>query len=230
MKLPSVAALVSLALVPESGDAAASISYPPIEQFRLSGVSLVETSYQGDRALRVTMPSSAYQDASKDRLLDRDFMAWLPVDFHNGTLELDVASDLAPDAPAYARGFIGVSFRIDDMSRFESIYLRPTNSQANDQVRRNHSVQYAAYPDFPFDQLRASSPEKYETYAELQLGRWTHMKIEVRDATATLFLDHNEKPALIVNDLKLGPSQRGGVGLWIESGTVAHFKDIRITP
>jgi hypothetical protein len=56
------------------------------------------------------------------------------------------------------------------------------------------------------------------------------MKIEVRDATATLFLDHNEKPALIVNDLKLGPSQRGGVGLWIESGTVAHFKDIRITP
>lgn len=65
-------------------------------------------------------------------------MAWLPVDFKDGSIEVDVASDLASDAPAYARGFIGVSFRIDSQARFESIYLRPTNSQADDQIRRNH--------------------------------------------------------------------------------------------
>jgi hypothetical protein len=52
---------------------------------------------------------------------------------------VDLASDLAADAPAYARGFVGLAFRIDAAGRFENIYLRPTNSTAADQVRRNHA-------------------------------------------------------------------------------------------
>lgn len=32
-------------------------------------------------------------------------MAWLPLDFHNGSIDVEVASTLAMDAPAYARGF-----------------------------------------------------------------------------------------------------------------------------
>ncbi|EJM61854.1 hypothetical protein PMI30_04992 [Pseudomonas sp. GM50] len=175
------------------------------------------------------MPSSSYQDQSKDRLLDRDFMAWLPLDFKNGTIDVDVASDLATDAPAYARGFVGVAFRIDETSRFESIYLRPTNSQADDQVRRNHTVQYAGYPDFRFDQLRKDFPEKYETYADVALGRWIHMKIVVEGSKATLYLDHKEKPSFVVNDLKF-EELHGGVGIWIESGTIAHFRGLQVTP
>jgi hypothetical protein len=93
--------------------------------FRLSGVSLREATYQGQSAMEMRMPFSAYQDPAKERLTDRTFMAWL--NFHDGTIEVDIASDLAPDAPAYARGFVGVSFRMDSALRFENIYLRPTN-------------------------------------------------------------------------------------------------------
>ena len=82
-----------------------------------------------------------------------------------------MASELVADAPSYARGFIGLTFRIDKKGNFESIYLRPSNSVADDQVRRNHSVQYVAYPDYRFDRLRRESPEKYESYAELDLQR-----------------------------------------------------------
>jgi hypothetical protein len=203
--------------------------YSQVSEFRLSGVSLVETHYKKQAALEVRMPSSSYQDQSKERLLDRDFMAWLPLDFKNGTIDVDVASDLATDAPAYARGFVGVAFRIDETSRFESIYLRPTNSQADDQVRRNHTVQYAGYPDFRFDQLRKDFPEKYETYADVALGRWIHMKIVVEGSKATLYLDHKEKPSFVVNELKFG-EQHGGVGIWIESGTIAHFRGLQVAP
>jgi hypothetical protein len=143
--------------------------------------------------------------------------------------EVDVASDLAQDAPDYARGFVGVSFRIDAQMRFESIYLRPTNSQCDDQVRHNHSVQYAAYPDFRFHQLRAAFPEKYETYADIELGRWIHLKLEISGIRAALDLDHMTRPAFIVTDLKLGAPHRRGVGIWIESGTVGHFKNLNIT-
>jgi len=198
--------------------------------YKLSGVTLHDSTYGGQPAFEMWMPSSAYQDPAKEALADRDFMAWLPVDFHDGTIEVEVASDLASDAPGYARGFVGLAFRIDTAGRFESVYLRPTNSVADDQVRRNHSVQYAAYPDWKFDRLRREAPEQYETYADIAVGRWIAMRLVIAGVRATLYLDNKPSVAFLVNDLKLGPDQRGGVGVWLESGTVAHFRNLRITP
>lgn len=202
---------------------------PSVGDFRLSGVRLVEGTYQGLQALQMTMPAGAVQDPHREALTDRDFMAWLPVDFSDGVIEVEVASELAPNAPAYARGFIGLTFRIDEEGRFESIYLRPTNSTADDQVRRNHSVQYVAYPDYRFDRLRREEPEKYESYAELDIGRWISMRIVVSGAKADLYLDGKARPALVVNDLKFGSGQRGGVGVWLESGTIAYFRNLRVS-
>lgn len=198
--------------------------------FQLSGVSLRPSVYQGAASMEVRMPASSYQDPTREALSDRNFMAWLPVDFGDGTIEVDVASDLAADAPGYARGFVGLAFRIDDSGSFENLYLRPTNSTAPDQVRRNHTIQYAAYPDFRFDQLRRQSPEKYETWADIATGRWIHLRLVVTASTLRLYLDGSPRPAFIVDDMKLPPTQRGGVGIWIESGTVAHFKNLRIEP
>ncbi|WEJ32826.1 hypothetical protein [Devosia sp. SD17-2] len=198
--------------------------------FKLQGVSLVETTYLGRSALEITMPSAATQDPSKEALTDRDYMAWLPTDFGDGTIEVDVASVLAPDAPGYARGFIGLTFRIDAQNRFESIYLRPVNARVEDQIRRNRTVQYVAYPEFPFPRLRKEEPEKYETYVDIALDEWIGLRIEVKGATAKLFVNDAPQPTLIVTDMKLGEAQRGGVGLWIEAGTVGYFSNLRITP
>ncbi|HJP73276.1 MAG TPA: hypothetical protein VJ914_03360 [Pseudonocardiaceae bacterium] len=199
-------------------------------EYHLSGVSGAETTYQGRRAFQVTIPSSAYQDPAKETLTDRNFMAWQDGDFGDGTIDVDVAGVLAPDAPFYARGFIGLAFRIDTEPEmtFESVYLRPTNGRAEDQVRRNHSIQYWAYPDHPFDRLRAEEPEKYESYVDLVPGEWTHMRVEVQGVRARVFVNHAEQPSLIVNTLKLGEEQRGGIGLWIESGTIGYFSDLQI--
>ncbi len=212
------------------GHSAGSAAPPLTGDFTLSGVSLDQSSYKGEPAFRMTMPSEAIQDPQKEKLADRDFMAWLPSDFGDGVIEVEVASELVENAPAYARGFIGLTFRIDKNGRFESIYLRPTNSTADDQVRRNHSVQYVAFPDHRFDRLRQKSPEKYESYAEMDLKRWIHMKIVVSGERAELYLDDNQRPTLIVSDLKLGADQRGGVGVWLESGTVAYFRNLTVTP
>ncbi|WP_216361738.1 hypothetical protein [Xanthomonas arboricola] len=215
---------------PQQPRAVATARNDDAKSYRRSGVELRDSTYLGAPAIELRMPASAYQDPAREQLSDRNFMAWLPVDFHDGTIEAEVASDLAEDAPAYARGFVGISFRIDAEGRFESVYLRPTNSTADDQERRNHSVQYAAYPEFRFDRLRREAPSRYEAYADLSLGRWIPMKLVVAGAQARLYLDGKSEPALVVNDLKLGPDQHGGVGIWIESGTVAHFRNLRVTP
>ena len=35
---------------------------------------------------------------------------------------------------------------------------------------------------------------------------------------------------LVVNDVKSGATAKGGVALWIGPGTVAHFRNLTVTP
>ena len=124
---------------------------------------------------------------------------------------------------------VGISFRVtSDTSKFETFYIRPTNGRSNDQVRRNHSMQYISHPGYPWQKLRKESPEKYESYADLVPAEWTKIKIEVKDGTAKLYVNDTTQPNLIVNDLKQGKDLRGGIGLQIAKGTKAHFADLKI--
>jgi hypothetical protein len=148
----------------------------------------------------------------------------------NGIIEVEVAGRRGPYAVAEDRGFVGVAFRVaSDRTKYEYIYLRPDNGRAEDQVRRNHSIQYSSHPDFPWPRMRKEFPEQYESYVDLQPGVWAALRIEVSGTTARLFVDANTQPNLIVTDLKLGASE-GGIGLWIGAGTEGFFANLRITP
>jgi hypothetical protein len=59
---------------------------------------------------------------------------------------------------------------------------------------------------------------------------WTKIKIEVNGERARLYIHGQEQPTLIVNDLKTGAQGKGGVALWIDQGTVAHFRNLTIHP
>ncbi len=103
------------------------------------------------------------------------------------------------------------------------------NARADDQVRRNHYIQYYSYPDYKFDRLRKESPERYESYADMEMNKWISIRIEVKDAQAKLFLDNNKHPSLMVNDLKHGADLSGSIALWVDIGTEEYFKDLKIT-
>ena len=150
--------------------------------------------------------------------------------FRDGTIEVDVAGRRGPYAVPSDRGFVGIVFRLSaDRGKSEYLYLRPDNGRAEDQVQRNHSIQYSSHPDYPWPRLRKEFPEKYESYVDLQPGVWTRMRIDVVGTTARLFVHDNRQPNLIVSDLKHGLSE-GGVALWIGPGTEAFFSNLRIAP
>lgn len=151
------------------------------------------------------------------------------IDFGDGVIEVKVLSRLLPNAPNLSRGFIGLAFRInEDNSIFESIYIRPTNARAENQIRRNHSIQYFAYPDYKFQRLRKESPEMYESYSDMSLNEWITLRIEVRGEKARLFINDHTQPTLIVNDLKLGSDIKGAIGLWVDVGTEGFFKCLKV--
>ncbi|AYQ36317.1 hypothetical protein DTQ70_13605 [Runella sp. SP2] len=169
------------------------------------------------------------KDSTVKEVDEPTFVRLKDVDFKDGIIEVMVLSRLEKKASPTARGFIGVAYRIKkDNSQFECMYIRPTNGRADDQVRRNHSIQYFAYPDFKFDRLRKESPEKYESYADMGLNEWIKIKIEVKGKQAKLFLNDNRHPSLIVNDLKLGENNTGGIGLFVDVGTEGYFRDLKV--
>ena len=184
---------------------------------------LSDTNYKGRAALRAV-------DVSNGRPLD----ALIPlsgVEIGNGSIELDVAGLPAPGAPADVRGFIGVAFRVQsEPSRYEAFYIRPTNGRADDQLRRNHATQYIGMPDYPWHKLRKEQPGVYESYADMAAGEWTRLKVEVAGARARLYVNGADQPVLVVNDLKLGPNARGGVALWVGTGTEGYFANVKVTP
>ncbi|WP_291885692.1 hypothetical protein [Chryseobacterium sp.] len=180
---------------------------------------------KGEKVVRVV------KDRAVKEADEPTFVKIKNANFKNGSIEVEVLSQLLPTAAPTDRGFIGLAFRIDDMnSKFESIYVRPTNSRAEDQVRRNHSIQYFSFPDYKYERLRKESPEKYESYADMGLNEWIKMKIEIQGTQAKLFLNKNKYPCLIVNDLKHGPDATGAVGLFVDVGTDGYFRNLKITP
>jgi hypothetical protein len=172
----------------------------------------------------------AIKDSSVKLNDEPTFVKIKGVDFKNGIIEVKVLSRLLKNAPDFARGFIGVAFRVNDSNtKFECIYLRPVNARVDDQVRRNHSIQYYSYPDYKFDRFRKEAPEKYEAYTDMEMNKWITMRIEVKDAQAKLFIGKNQQPSLVVNDLKHGANASGSIGFWVETGTEGYFKDLKIT-
>jgi hypothetical protein len=202
-----------------------SLALDNVAQVEARNVTVRAVDYRGGPSLEVRRRLSGAAP-------DIDTFAFVPgFDFHNGTIEVEVAGRPLPDAPPGARGFVGVVFRVqttDGSFACEGIYLRPTNGRAEDQVRRNHSTQYFAYPGYDFARLRREAPAQYESYVDLIPGEWTAMRIEVQGTTAKLFVGEAQQPVLIVNDLKHGTDSHGAIGLYVDNGTDGHFRRLRV--
>lgn len=206
--------------------AGSAASADPIELgsagFEPHGVEISERRFSGGPALQIRHLSGA------------GVALLTGSGFSNGTIEVDVAGTVDPEASFvtrfFARGFIGIAFRIEPgLSAYERIYLRPTNARSRDQLRRNHSTQYDSLPDHPWSRLREESPGRYESYVDLEPGVWTRMRIVVSGDTAMLHVGDADQPALVIPDLVRGDAA-GGIGLWVGPGTLGYFRNLGVRP
>lgn len=201
-------------------------------EFELSNVKASVVKLKGEKVLKVerNLEKLPFDAKRMEATVDEPtFVKLKDLNFKNGTIEVKVLSRIQNPSPfEAARGFIGFTFRIkNDNSEFEAIYLRPQNGRSGDQFRRNHTVQYYAYPDYKFDRLRKESDGVYETYADIGLNEWITIRIDVEDKKATLFINNQKHPSFIVNEM-LGNTSSGSIGLWVDIGTEGYFKDLKV--
>ena len=204
-----------------------------VEGLRLHNVQAKPATLENKRGLLVTFAGDGKgpRPSLADQPTPFETLAVIEgTDFTNGVIEAEIAGAPAPGAPEASRGFVGIAFRVQpDLKTYDAFYLRPTNGRADDQVRRNHSAQYISHPDWTWPRLRKESPERYESYVDLEAGKWTRIRIEVDGDHARLYVNGQSQPTLVVNDLKTGAQGRGSIALWTHDTTVAHFRAVRVT-
>jgi len=199
---------------------AAEIRLDDPSKLQFENVQTETTTYHGKPALKMIEKKTGPGGTA----------ALKGLQFRDGEIDLEVSGAPSKTADPTARGFIGVVFRIQpDGSHAESIYLRPSNGRAPDQLQRNHSVQYVSPPEWTWQRLREQTPGLYESYVDMQPGEWTRMRIVVHGKDAELYVGGASQPCLIVKNMKLGETQ-GGVALWIGPGTEGYFRNLTITP
>jgi hypothetical protein len=141
-QLPLCTVFIVAFLVP-TGIAAQSYRLDSNKGLQPHNVTVDRLSYRGRNAVRVrSLPSTdAVYDAQKSGT-GGGIVLLEGSSFHDGTIEVDVAGIPQANAPALARGFVGIAFRVPpDASKYDYVYIRPTNGRADDQQRRNHSTQ-----------------------------------------------------------------------------------------
>lgn len=183
----------------------------------------------GRDALRIVLDSASHSGTFGIDFVDKPTFLLLPDTLTDGRIEVDLCARLLPDAPNYARGFIGLAYRVQpDLSGYESVYLRPANGKRHnpEPPRDQRAVQYYAYPDWPFDILRVQEPARFEAAADIGLGQWHRLTITLAGSEFSASIDGK---LVLQNKGKTEPAS-GRIGLWVDIGTEGHFSNVRIFP
>lgn len=194
------------------------------EQFTAVHTRIKNVLLDGQPVLRVI---------KKDKLDTPDentYAALKDVPFHNGTITVRLRSRLLPDAPDYARGFVGIVYRTAaDGSEFESFYVRPTNGRhCTDPVRKAHGCQYFSYPGYTFHYFREFGISGYEAPVDVALDEWFTLRAVIHGETASFYLNNAPQPVLTVPQMKHGARQTGSLGIYVDIGTEAFVSDIAV--
>ena len=151
--------------------------------------------------------------------------------FADGVIEAWVAGVLTGRGAPDDRGFVGLSFHIGDgFASHETVYLRMTNGRLNvpppPSPRIDRAIQYVADPGFHFSDSRQRFPGRYEKGADIALGRWHRLRLEIRAKQLRALVDGAE--ALVVDDLRFA-GRRAPVGLFVGDGSRGYFRDVLVT-
>jgi len=133
------------------------------------------------------------------------------LEFENGVIEVDIAVD-------GTRSYPGIVFRMQSEQDYERFYIRPHRSNLYPDV-----LQYT--PAFNgVDSWQLYNGEGFTAGASIPVNQWIHLKIEISGAQARIYLNNEEKPALVITDLKHGIS-RGTIGVFGPKDKTAYFSN-----
>ncbi len=135
------------------------------------------------------------------------------LEFENGIIEVDVVVDRV-------RSYPGLVFLLQSEENFERLYIRPHRSPFYpDAIQYTPVINRVAG-------WQLYSGEGYTAGAEIPIGEWIHLRLEVKGSQARFYMNDMDEPALVINQLEHGVS-RGSIGVLSEPGDQGCFSNFR---
>lgn len=143
------------------------------------------------------------------------------IEFTKGVIEVELLGENNP-----GKSFIGIAFNIQDDETYEAIYFRPFNFVAEEQIRKDHMVQYLFHPEFTWRKLREERTGEFEDEIANPPNPdvWFKAKIKIDDEKAEVFVNEIPTPVLTINRLTTTKSKK--IGLWTGYGSSGRFKNM----
>lgn len=211
-----------------------------VERGRCNTMKIIDVRKDNFTAVHTLVEDTLFEDKPALRIIKKDkidiydentYAKVNDLQFHNGIIEIKLLSRLLPDAPDFARGFIGIVYRANDNdSEFESFYVRPANGRTcTDPIRKVHGCQYFSYPGYTFSYFREYGITKYESEADIDLNEWITLKAVIENERAEFYINQNTKATLIIEDMKHGIGKKGSIGVFVDIGTEAIISELKVT-
>ena len=135
------------------------------------------------------------------------------LDFQDGIVDVEART-------TGERGFFGIQFRSDTLDG-EFVYLRPHKSGLPD------AIQYTPVLNTGLNWQLYTGPG-FTSRINIPRDTWIHLRLEVRGASARLFVGDTLTPVLVMPDLKSG-IRRGELGLVVLLGSTC-FSEMTVRP
>jgi len=134
------------------------------------------------------------------------------VEFTAGIIEIDLKGK------SVRPSFLGVAFNVADEKTFEAVYFRPFNFRAGGEFR-SHAVQYIAWPEHPWNELRKNRPGKFEgpVNSMPDPNHWFYARIQIEPKQVRVYVNEAKEPCLVVDRLADGGKPHP-LGLFVDSG------------
>lgn len=133
--------------------------------------------------------------------------------FTDGEIELDLASTTGTE-------YLGFAFRIKDAHHYETVYFRPASSGTI------NAIQYMPEKKSEFNWWDFEDA-KHQAKTTLPAKTWFHVKAVVKGRQLTVYVNHQDKPAMVYNGLD--PELKSGfVGFWFGNNLECAYKNLVI--
>lgn len=181
--------------------------------------------YQNEKIKAVNRTISLYKDqpdAVEMNAMTGDGLGILEdIEFEKGIIEVELLGENNP-----GRSFIGIAFNIQDDHTFEAIYFRPFNFVAEEQIRKDHMVQYIFHPEFTWKKLRDERTGEFENEIAdpPDPDDWFKVKICISDKQVKVYANEISEAVLIIDRLTSVESDK--IGIWTGHNSSGRFRNL----
>ena len=121
-----------------------------------------------------------------------------------------------------------MAFNIQNDSTYEAIYFRPFNFVAEEQIRKEHMVQYIFHPEFGWNRLRTERTGEFE--AEIlnppNPDEWFAATITITPDRVQVMLP--DSPGLVLDVPRLTGQGSNKIGYWVGHNSSGRFDNLKV--